>query len=202
MIDVWMNALLKPKETFASEKSKADLGKGIINFVIAGLISGVIGFVATTFALGGSNGATGAVMGAAVGALGIVVSPIVMVIGSLIGAGVVYLFAKLLGGKGTYTQLFYLTSLYAVPIAVLGIIGIIPIIGLIGILVMLYTVYLEILAIAESQGLSLGRAFLSILIPVVIISIIVAILVVVVGVAILGALGPQLQQTGLFGLGA
>jgi hypothetical protein len=163
----------------------------------------VIGFIALTFLSGVTAGPFGAAVGATAGAAGIVMAPIATVIGSLIGAGIIYLFAKLLGAKGTYTGMYYLMSIVAVPFAVLAIVAYVPFVGwLVAFLLGLYQLYLQVLAISTSQDMSMGRAFLAIVIPAIIIAAIIAVLIVVVGAAFLGTWMANTPQSGLFGLGA
>ncbi len=199
MINTWVNGILKPKQTFASEKANAKLGKGIINYIIAGLISGIIAWIVAMIAPGLLPG--GPTAAAAIGIATVIISPIMAVIGSLIGIGIVWIFAKLFGGKGTYTSLYYLVSIVAVPFAVLNIVQYIPAVGpILGLLVGLYALYIYVLAVMSSQELTMGKAILAVVVPIIIVAIIVAILVVIAGIAILGALGGMGAETGLFGL--
>ncbi|MCR4334911.1 MAG: YIP1 family protein, partial [archaeon] len=190
MIDLWIKAITKPQETFNAEKKNANLGIGIVNYAIAGLISGILAFL-----LFGIIGAIfgGSLEAVAPGVLSIATTPIFQVIGALIIAGLFFIVAKVLGGKGSFSQIFYLASLYAVPIAL---VSWIPFVGW---LASIYALYLLYLVIKISQGLSTGRAILTILIPIVILFIIATILAVIVGVAVLSAFG-SLPTTGLFGL--
>lgn len=144
MIDyhVWIDSLLKPKETFLEQKTKAAWDKAIINLVIAGVISGII---VTLFSMG-------------FGAVSIIVLPILQVIGSLVLLGIVFLIAKVLGAKGSYLTFFYLVSIYSVPMAVLSMV---PIVNL---LAGLYTLYLFYLVLVHGLEMSSGRAIATILI--------------------------------------
>ena len=197
MINTWVNTITKPKETFAAEKGNASMGKAAVNYIIAGVISGVIAFLATLIGLSQTGSATTTAIGAGLGALGIIVSPIVTLIGAFIGVGIIWIFAKILGGKGTYTQLFFLVSLFAIPMAVIGLVIVIPAVGsILGLLVGLYTLYLWVIAVQSSQELSTGRAVAAVLIPVILIAIIIAILAVIGLMALGTAMGGLPGYTG------
>ena len=197
MINTWVNTITKPKETFAAEKGNASMGKAAVNYIIAGVISGVIAFLATLIGLSQTGSATTTAIGAGLGALGIIVSPIVTLIGAFIGVGIIWIFAKILGGKGTYTQLFFLVSLFAIPMAVIGLVIVIPAVGsILGLLVGLYTLYLWVMAVQSSQELSTGRAVAAVLIPIILIGIIIAILAVIGLMALGTAMGGLPGYTG------
>lgn len=202
MINTWINAFLKPKETFAAEKSNATLGKGLVNYLIGGLITGLISFIVLTLGGAALAGAAGAAVGGVVGVIAIFTTAIMTIVVSLIFVGIIFIVAKILGANGSYTQLYYLISLVAVPLAILTILSFVPVAGwILNLLVGLYSLYLWVVALQESQGLSTGRAVAAILIPIIVIGIIVAILAVLLGAAILGGLLTGLPgTTGQFGL--
>ncbi len=172
---LYTDAFLKPKETFAAQKANAELGKGILNFVLGGFLYGIVAFVlVAALSLAGGNPA-----GIVVGAIYIVAAPILVVIFELIMLIVPFILSKIVGGTGSYTSLFYLTSLYSVAALVL------QAIPLVGFFVSLYTVYLFYLAVKESQGLSQNRALAVVLIPLVLV-IVVVVLLLVLGLFALG----------------
>ena len=154
MISAWFNSLIKPSETFTNELPNASLGKGTLNFLIAGLIIGVAYFLAYSLFFGLTGFSS-------LGVLIIIVAPIALIISSLIGTALYFIISKLVGGKGSYTGLYYLTSLYAVPIIVLALIPIVNIIS------GLYSIFLSIRAVQISQSLSFWRSVAVILLPVV-----------------------------------
>lgn len=176
-MQLYIDSFLKPGQTFAAQKANADLGKGVMNFAIGGLISGVVMFI--LFAI--TSLAQGNILGLVVGAVYIVAMPILVVILELIFLLVPFVLSKLAGGTGSYTSLFYLTSLYSVVALALSAIP------MVGFFVSLYTIYLFYLVVKESQGLSQNRALVVVLVPL-ILAIIVAALVVVLGIATLDGL--------------
>jgi len=183
--NLWKEVLTKPEETFKKEEKNADLGKGTVNLVIAGLIAGFFSGLAafagvSTFGIAAGLGA--GMMGAGLGIMAfvfsLIVTPIVAVLFWLIGSGVLYIFAMIFGGKGNYTKQSYLISLYYAPIMVIGaILAIIPIIGgILAFLVMLYGLYLLTLALKQAHQVTMGKAVAIWLIPVVVIALLVAVL--------------------------
>lgn len=160
---VFYDVLFKPKEVFAAEKAKGSLLLGLKNFVVAGFLF-ALSFLLLSFLFH--------IEPAAVDKNSIVNT--ILVIGSLIvyvvlDKGIVILIAfivsRILGGKGSFTSMFYLTSIYA-PATMWGIL-----IPLVNILIGLYSMYLFYLVVKESQGLSTTRAALVVLWPYILVAI-------------------------------
>ena len=123
------------------------------------------------------------------------VTPVFQVIISILGAGILFVIAKVLGGKGSYSSIFYLASLYAVPLAF---VSWIPIVSL---LASLYSIYLIYLVIKISQDRSSERAIATVLIPIILVFIVVLISI----IFLIGSLAAisglaDITPTGLFGL--
>ena len=129
-------------------------------------------------------------LGASVGVAGfitsVIVTPIVSIISWLIGSGIYYIFAMILGGRGNYKTQSYLIAIYSAPIAIItSIIGLIPLVGILNFLVFLYSLYLLTLALKETHRFTTLKAALTWIIPLVLI-IIAAFLL---GAAFLAGLG-------------
>jgi len=158
--NLWIPAVTKPKETFASAKKKVDRDDAIKQVAVAGIIGGLI-----NGAIGGSKiaetlgilamvskneaaifGWAGAAIGAVVGAIAM---PILMVACLFIGCFIIDLIVtKAFKGKGDSKQLFYLMALYTAPLSLLStVLSLIPIIGLFTFLIGLYQIYLLYLAV-------------------------------------------------------
>jgi len=186
MINTWINAFMKPTETLTSEKGNASFGKGLVNYVVAGLLAGIVTYVVTAAGFGAA-GAFGGVVATLASPFMIVTSIIGAIIGSIIGGAIIWVIAKVLGGTGSFTQQYFLASLYA-PVAAL--LSSIPLVGL---LVGLYSIYLLYKTMMIAHGLSSGRAIAVIVILVVVIFILVmifaAMLLALLAAAGLGALG-------------
>jgi hypothetical protein len=189
----WLNVLTHPDEaTFAQEQSKpnATLGTALIWIVIAAVISAIFGFVGGALIMSSqapmfqnmldqmelppeaksqlgailSGGMMTGLMGA--GSLfGIILSPIVF----LIGAGILHLIARMLGGQGEYGKYAYLLALFQAPLSILqSIIGLVPFLG--GCIVFIswiYSLVLTYYATKVGHGLSSGKAITVVVIPIV-----------------------------------
>ncbi|MFH0929192.1 MAG: YIP1 family protein [Candidatus Aenigmatarchaeota archaeon] len=170
MIDfkLWKDALLKPKQTFKKQKPKADLGVAMKNVAIAGLITGIImGLVELNLLSFAFN---------------IVFYPIVMVVSLLLNSLLYHVFARLLGGKGNYNTQTYLIALYSAPMSIMSSIVSIPLLSMteenlfnnLPVLVLvviasmvvgIYSLYLLIQSLKETHSISTGRAFLTAIVP-------------------------------------
>lgn len=180
--DLWIPALTKPGETFSKLKGKASLVDAVIVMAVVGLISGILMGL-----LAGPVGIIGGAIGGAIGA----------VIMSLVGVGVVWLIAKLLGGKGEFTQQYYVFTLFWAPITLInGVLGLVPVIGsLVSGLLSLYALYPLTLSIKQVHKLDTLKAVLAWLIP----GIVLAIIAVIVGAALAAMLGmAYLAQAGSY----
>lgn len=193
--------LMRPQPVMEAEKKNADTMKGVKTVALVGAIYGLLLALAQVV-LGGLNFLGGnAGMGALFAGLGIVsiiILPIVfallMVIFSVILIGVVWIVAKLLGGKGTFADNYYLYSRLAFPTFVIGavlfILGLIPVVGvlfgLISFVFNIYMLYVFVILVSVANKVSKARAIVILLIPAVIFFIL---FVVVIGAALLAAIG-------------
>ncbi len=197
MVDVmgYFDVLWRPQQLLPKELKKASMGEGAVRFIkagaIAGVASGVLGLIITlitkpdTFIF--------AIIG---GIFGIIFSAIFMAIIYFLAGGfgsfIDFLFAKLLGGKGTVEENIYLNSAYACPAAVLMAIvmfvfqliflttnNVLP--GLILFIIFgIYLFYVSVISSSIANRISAGRALVAKLIPTAI--------VIVLIIAFLGAL--------------
>ncbi len=155
-IGLWKSALMSPKETFAKEKQNASIMAGAKQLVVGGAIAGLI------------MGLVGLLFG---NVFGLVLMPITyaiaLPIASLVITAIFWVIAKLLGGKGSYSQQFYLSAIFGSPFAIINsILSIIPIIGWLALLpVGLYGLYLTFLAVREVHQLSTMRTIVVIFAP-------------------------------------
>ncbi|MFA6035734.1 MAG: Yip1 family protein [Candidatus Micrarchaeia archaeon] len=166
-------------------KSKADLVKPIILMAIVGaVVMAVSSFVQGLYSFNMTAAASGLVVGAIMGA-------IFVPIAALIFSGIVYIVAKLLGGKGTFTQQFYLVTLAtATGSLLIGVLGVIPCLGaLISIVGGLYLLYVEIVVMRDLHQISTVKAAVAVLTPIVILLILAFVLFMAFIVAMLAALG-------------
>lgn len=172
MESLFIEAIRNPKETFAKEKSKGSIGSAVKNYLIAGAIIGIIAFLISILenAFDPGNQEMGTVIVG--GILGAIFLMAILIFIEFLSNIVSFVIAKVLGGKGSFTSLFYLNSLYA---PVMYLLSYIPFLGL---ATSIYGVYLFYLAVKESQELSSGRAIVTTILPVLLIIIILAIAII------------------------
>jgi hypothetical protein len=171
----FFDVLIKPEEVFKSEIKNASFGKAILPYVIMGLVAGILlggllfaagifllPFLKSSYdftvpaAMTGLFGGTGLVFGILFGVIGY---PLMV----LIGTGFLFLIAKLFGGKGTFTELLYLSSLLVWPLLAIGILvsiaasilmAVFPPLGmLLHLAFAIYGAYLGIAALKVAMGL-------------------------------------------------
>lgn len=147
-LKLWFKVLVKPKETFSEEKAKAS--------VIAGFLHLVIFFILVVF-------------------LGVMYTPLeakdafylivyIFSLGNvfvLMGVGLFYVIARLFGGKGTFSQQYYLHAIFFAPIFLLITIALIIKLDLFFIVLFLllsYYFYLLALSLKEVHGFGRVKA--------------------------------------------
>ena len=183
---LWINALIKPKETFKNEKKNAKLVDGIIHILLAGFIIGlIISILSILFAFllpfGGFpfSGFEGYYVGSVIVSLlfYLIFYPIVVVIGTLILAGIFFIIARIQGGEGSFDTQYYLGAIFYAPIMIISsIISLIPCIGaIISLAIFIYALYLLTLSIKEAHGLDTLKAVITWLVPGIVIGAILAI---------------------------
>lgn len=179
MFEEWKETFLHPSQSMPKLAPNANLGSGLqhlaVGFVISGIISAILIFISSIIA-GPSAAAVGDIgLMAVVFSIMVVFSIIVGFIGPLLGAGLIWIMAKILGGKGEYGQQLHMTSApLAFLMVVTSILNIIPLAGaLIGILLNLYYLYPMTVAIREAHKFSTLKAIAAWLLPIIIVVIIV-----------------------------
>jgi hypothetical protein len=87
--------------------------------------------------------------------------------GFLIGVGILYLIARVLGGTGAYGRYAYLIASFGAPLSIVSsIIGFVPVVGgCIGLLFSIYGMVLTYFATKVEHGLTQGKAIATVLIP-------------------------------------
>ncbi len=189
MIEIWKNVLMKPKDVFKAEKANASVVGGLKMNAIAGLIAGAA-MAVQIMLLGAVLGPQLAMLGplAGMGAIGALIGMVLFyVVFTLLFSAVTYIFAKLLGGKGSFSVHYYLPSLAMVPVALLtNVLGLIPIIGLLSFIVSIYSIYLMTLAYQEAHGFDTLKAVLTWLIPGILLVVVMAVVLGTILMALLG----------------
>jgi len=162
------------------KRTKGTLGDGAINIILASIISSIIllgmgvfqmAIVGTTSMVGDAPFETALISGmsSTLIILIAIISPILMVISSLIVTGVMWAVAKLLGGKGTFTQQFFQFSYPMGGIVIISsVVGLVPCIGdLISIALSLYSLYIAFEIYRSVHKLDDARAILLVALPII-----------------------------------
>jgi hypothetical protein len=189
----WLRVTTSPGEpTFEVERQKpqATLATALIWMLIAGAVAAVLGLIQTTIAAGAvqnsisqglamadlppetrtqleqilNSGILGSLGGVSLGSL------ITVPLGFLIGTGILYLIAKLLGGTGEFGRYAYLNAAFTAPLTILSsLISIIPVLGCVSIFIGIYQLVLTYYSTKVEHNLSSGRALIVVLLPVILV---------------------------------
>jgi hypothetical protein len=194
IFQTWTNVLTKPNEaTFEAERQKpnANLTTAIIWIVIAGVILAVLSAISALIAgfIGGSASMLQPLLdqadlppevaaqlatmsaGGAGGAFGTFCFTLILApLGFLLGSGIHFLIAKLVGGTGSFEQQTYLMATFVAPLMIVsGVVGVIPILGgCVSFFIFIYQLVLTFLAIKVVHRLGTGSALVVTLAPAVI----------------------------------
>lgn len=184
ILSLWPDNL---KEQLAKENGtvKDGLIALILSSVFYGICGGVSRILSGFMIFGTVDSETySSIIGAKLcaGVLIPIIIPILMVVLSFVGNGIIYYIARALGGKGTYEQQFYHVSIFFGGILILsGVFSITIDLCFLGILtwiLRLYGLYLAYLVFKSVHKLSTGRAVLLTAMPVILI--VVALVVIII----------------------
>ena len=175
-LQTWALALLPSKDnyTLIAIDPNVSLGRAYLWLVEANLIGGVISTlvsVGVDLALGSSTNpllsslgqGTPTVQGTLNGILfGVPIQTVLILVAVTIVMGASQLLAKALGGRGTFTQLFYAFAAFFAPITLFNsLISSLPLVGLLFVIVTtLYGLLLNVVATETVQQFGRGRAIL------------------------------------------
>ena len=182
----WIAVATKPElATFEAEKPKATLEKAVVALLISGVISGILTGLQVLLGWSVMLGALQMTddpetarlldlipwlenLGPTVAVAAVVVSPIMNVLFSLFISAVFLLFARLFGGRGSYTVQTHLMALIYAPYTIIsGLLGLIPCLGGLGQLaIFIYTFYLLTLALQAAHDFTAGKAVAIWLVPI------------------------------------
>jgi len=195
MFNEWIETLLSPGTAFTKMVKNANLGAGIQHLVVGYSIYGILAFIAATLFGTMMGGALGTGFGTGSSIIATIIGIIIGISFGLIFGGIIWVFAKLLGGTGSYGAQLHMTSAPLAFVLVLqGILSFIPFVGpMIGALISLYYLYPLTLAIKEAHNLSTLKALAAWVLPIIIVFVLLAIFAAILGAALLGALGAANQ---------
>lgn len=179
-LKIWKNVLEKPEETFKKQEKKASLGEGVKHIGIAGIVAGIIIGILAWLGIYTTGNTIGALkllsmgIGPVAFISSVILVPIILIVTWLIGSGILYIFAKIFNGKGSYTAQSYLIAIYSAPLIIISaILALIPVIGMVtNVMISLYSVILLTLSLKQCHRVSISKASLIWMIPVWIVMII------------------------------
>ena len=197
MWQTWLKATTSPNDATFEElrlKPEANVTTAIIWMAIYGAVSAVIGVISGLIFAGTINSTlpalleqanlppaeaaqaeqmlrifTGGGLGLATGfasLVNIVVVPLMF----LIGVGIYFLLAKMLGGNGDFGRYAYLNAAFSAPLGILTtLLSLVPFAGCISPLITIYSLVLVYFATKAEHQMSSGRAIWVVLIPVLVV---------------------------------
>ncbi|MCB0088036.1 MAG: YIP1 family protein [Caldilineaceae bacterium] len=193
ILQTWIAAVSNPNEEFyEAERTKpeATINTAVIWVLIATVIAAVLGALRTIIGINAMGGmeqllsqmdmppemtqqmtqmlSGGAGAGLAIGSLlfSLILTPIFF----LIGVGIFYLVARMLGGQGDYGRYAYLISTFYAPLTVVSsVLGFVPLLGgCAGLIIVIYQVVLTYFATKVEHRLTSGKAIAVALTPIII----------------------------------
>ena len=184
--DVFWRVFIKPKETLPEVVAAASFKSGAKIYFLFGVVFGLL-LALLVMALGGLVSAFVPDLGkfvAAFGLVSLVLLPVGLglfeVVTSVIAMGVMYVIARLFGGKAGFGSFFGTMAVLAVPVVVAYLIAsFIPLLGpVLSLVLFFYNVYLYVLAYKAVFGFSTLRALVAyLLVPILIVVLLVVIMV-------------------------
>ncbi|MBA3531317.1 MAG: YIP1 family protein [Ardenticatenales bacterium] len=187
MFNTWLKVLTNPREeTFQEEldSPRATLTNALIWMFLAGVVVALFSFLVSLTSLNSAAAMEEMLrenpdippefaqmmtpmmpmmMGAG-SVLSVILTPIVF----LIGTGIYYLIAMLMGGKGDFGRYSYLLASFQAPLAIARtLVGFVPLLGVcISLAIFFYELFLSYLATKVAFNLSSGRALVVVLTPI------------------------------------
>ncbi|HLC69189.1 MAG TPA: YIP1 family protein [Candidatus Bilamarchaeaceae archaeon] len=189
-------------------KEKGSLGQAIIYILLTALVADIVVIISMLLSLGSNlaglgmgGGENELAMAGFLGVTGIVVMavyviaiPIIMIFWAFIQTGVMWVLAKILGGKGSFTSQLYHFSIVGGGLTLItSLLSLIPCLGgLIAMVLGFYYLYPVYLVYKGVHQLSSGRAIALVLLPIVLLILLFVIIMILFAAAfasLLGALG-------------
>jgi hypothetical protein len=162
----YFNALIKPSvATFSKEKDSASWGLVWIQLLTWAILDAVLGLLVNLISPPATSSPFLQVVSLATSVGLVVVVPLLF----FLLMGIVYLFARVLGGQGTFLEQCNTSLSIQLPLGILSkILALIPVVGrVLNSLLSLYGIVLQVFVIMAVHRLSRGRALAALLLPVV-----------------------------------
>jgi hypothetical protein len=178
---IWLGVLISPsQDTYrkALTDPKLSMDRGLLWIFCVYLLS-YLAIAGLVMAVGlpnvGQDVFVNEMARAVIGRIGVLMIALALVmacIGTLmfaLGAGILHLSARTLGGRGSYEQLVFLLAAVNAPLfLVSGVIAFIPYVNCLGVVVSIYIIALEIIALKAVYGFGTGTAIAAFFLPVVV----------------------------------
>src|SRR5512135_3541511 len=125
---------------------------------------GAFGWAVLFFAIGGlAGGLGGALTSMGVGSIMILAGPVMHVIGSFISTAILFVLARMMGGKGSFTGYYSALGIGSMPAWA----QIVPVLGW---LVSLWTIPVAVVVTERVHGISTGKAVFVVLLPIILVT--------------------------------
>jgi Yip1 domain len=192
----YIKVLTKPSAaTFAEEQGKAAWNIVWVQLLALSIIGGVSLFLIFQLVLPGALSSMINSNSSAAGAIAIIEGAAVVIafiwiillpLGFFLTAGIYYLIAKAFGGQGTFLAQSYSTTLFYVPMSIVGsVTGVIPFLGsLAGTAVFIYNIVLGVYMMMAVHRLSGGKATVVVLLPIIVLLVLGCVLGILIAVGI------------------
>jgi hypothetical protein len=196
IISLWLKVFQMDEAFFAAETPRASNNNTLVALLIYAVVAMIVGFIQRSFGL--RQLLNQRLFGNTPNVNIPVCLPLILIVvvplGYYIGIGLNHLGAMIFGGRGSYTTLAYLVSLFYIPLGIVsGVLGLIPCIGgLISLAAGIFQIILSVRAIKVNYQLTTGKAVGAYFVPAVVILIIVGCLFAIAVLVAGAALGPSL----------
>ncbi|MGD0004619.1 MAG: Yip1 family protein [Anaerolineaceae bacterium] len=193
---LWLKVFQMDEAFFAAEAPRTSNSNTLVALLIYAVVAMIVGFIQRSFGL--RQLLNQRLFGNTPNVNIPICLPLILIVvvplGYYIGIGLMHLGAMIFGGRGSYTTLAYLVSLFYIPLGIIsGVLGLIPCIGgLISLAAGIFQIVLSVRAIKVNYQLSTGRAVGAYFVPAVVILIIVGCLIALAVLVAGAALGPSL----------
>jgi hypothetical protein len=194
-LQTWGLALLPSADnyTLIAMDPRVSLGRAYLWLGVTTLIGGIISTlvsVGVDLVLGPSKNPVLASLGAGSPTLqgtlngllfGVPIQTIVTLVGITLAIGLCQFVSHALGGRGSFTQLFYAFAAFFAPLTLINsLIGSLPLVGVLVVLIALYGLVLNFIAVKTVHQFSGFRAFLAGVVVPVVLGLLVAVVVLIV----------------------
>jgi hypothetical protein len=163
-VSILGKVLVDPAAVFNEQKSFASYPKGILLYAGAGLVLGLLAVLQSVLFGPAPFDASIDLIPSLVT---LISTPIATLFMALIGTAAVFGLGRLLGGSGSYRELFFVNSLYSIPFALItGFAMVEPIaLGIAMGILFCWGLYLQYRAVTAVMGLGRWRGIIAVLIP-------------------------------------